>query len=349
MAQISTLPVAAPVYTAMDTKIFTQSVKNIACKAMFKSTKYEILQDKVRRLDLYANQLENIFREKLPSLQSVISNADSGDAFAPLKEIDEALADPSLDKDSLQALRDERAHLIADMARDLSAVAKQVADVASALDAKLGEIGEVVIAERVDGALEMERGRRVDALATITAKELERKGVTDDRAKIIAAQDIIRSRNIVDMFKDYIPSETELKNIDLSKPEVTAVMLSVELVRKVLNNVSEGVKYSQLADVRKTFDARYDVLTGLIDAAQAQVVASDAVLGDLTAVASVDQDRQPLMTEAAKFSNACAAFVVALRGQAAQELSPPALDKLLGLFSDYLGNTAHSFSKNVLS
>jgi hypothetical protein len=305
------------------------------------------VMDKAQRASGYALDLQTIVGEELVSLSAKVQNLDFRDLFGQLTEIDGELAKGTLNAEERQAAMEAREELAGVFANGIRDTRTKLRDAAKRIQDKAAEVSGVVLAERTRDLLAQHQQQQPQLKQQIDKKREKWDELDKDRAKIIAAQDVIRSRNIADIMKDFIPKD--LEKIDLKKPEAEAIRLGVEVLKKILGEVSEGFKYSDLANQRKVLDDQIGELDREIRQLVDEQDVNDRLVGDLSAVIAIDQKRSELMTEINKLAAAFSGFddeVGSLSGTAVNE---KAISRLLDSMRSYFGNCLNARNKTIVT
>ena len=306
MSNVATFASPYPSYSEPDFKTIAQSTKDISRLAVFRSAKLMAVMDKAQRASGYALDLNNVVGAELVALSTKVGNLDFGDLFGQLAAIDGEVAKPGLSAQDVQDLQDAREELVGLFANSIRDTKAQLRQSAIKITEKSAEVSGVVLAERTRETLTDHENRQPGIIQAIAEKRAAWTKLDEDRGKIIAAQDVIRARNIADIAKDFIPKD--LEKLDLTKPEVEAVRLGVEVLKKILGEVSEGFKYSDLANQRKAFDGKIDKLDGEIRDLLEDQTQNDAQIADLTAVITIDDKRNTVVSEVGKLPTAFNGF-----------------------------------------
>jgi len=304
------------------------------------------VMDKAQRASGYALDLNTAIGEELVAVSTKLQNLDFSDLFSQLSEIDDELAKGTLKPDDIreaQAARQELEGVFANGIRDTKGKLRQGA---ARLVDKTAELTGVVLAERTREVLSQHQERQPAIIQAIADKRAAWKALDADRAKIIAAQDVIRSRNIADVIKDFIPKD--LEKLDLKKPEVEAIKMGVEVLKKILGEVSEGFKYSDLADQRLSFDNKIAKLDGEIQDLIDEQTKNDLLVEDLKAVMSVDDKRDAVAAEANKLTTAFSGFADALDKLNGSAVTEASVNRLLGTIKSYVGNCLSARNKVII-
>jgi hypothetical protein len=302
--------------------------------------------EKAKRASGYALELQRIVGDELVNLSTKVGNLDFADLFGQLTEIDAELRKATLSAADRQAVENARGELTGLFASGVSETKGMLVAAAGTVKGKAAEISGMVLAERAQQTLTQQMELKPELVRSIAEKRASWTKLDADRAKIIAAQDVIRARNIADIAKDFIPKD--LEKLDLKKPEVEAVRLGVEVLKKILGEVSEGFKYSDLADQRKAFDRQISDLDRDIVALVAQQQENDDLIGDLTAVITMDEKRDGLLTEVNKLPVAFSGFADALEKLSGPAVTEASVSKLLGTIRSYLDNSLEARNRVVI-
>ena len=342
-------PFASPLtsYSEPDFSLIVQSTKDISRLAVFQTDKMMAVMDKAQRVSGYARNLDNVLGDELVSVSTKAQNLDFAVLFSQLAEIDRELAKGKLSPADVKAAQEARAEQTGLFAIQISDIKAKLRLAAAEVREKADEVRGVVLAERTQETLTQQQNRQPDLSKSIADTRATWKSIDGDRSKIIAAQDVIRARNIVDIFKDFIPKD--LEKVDLKKPEVEAIRLGVEVLKKIMGEVSEGFKYSDLADQRKVLDGQIEQLDRDIHGLIAEQQANDALISDLSAVMAIDAKRDALIIEVNKLPVAFSGFadeVERLNGPAVTEAS---VTKLLGTIKSYAANCLDARNRVIIT
>jgi hypothetical protein len=338
---------ATTVYPAPDFKLIAQSTKDISRLVFFQTEKMEAVQSKAKRVSSYALELQTILGEELISLSTTVESLDFTDVFSQIAEIDRELAKGTLSAEEKEAAREAREEQVSFFAGGIGGTHGKLRDAAVKVQQKAGEIGAVVLAERTEESLKQAQSRQPEISKALGEKETAIKKLGEDRDKIVAAQDVIRARNIADIVKDFIPKD--LEKLDLKKPEVEAVKLGVEVLKKILGEVSEGFKYSDLADQRKALDGKIEELDNGIRSLQAEQRENDALVDDLSSVMSIDSKRAVFLGEVNKLPAAWSGFADSLAQLNGTQVTEASVTNALNTIKSYLANCLDARNKVIIT
>lgn len=346
MSNVATFASPYPSYSEPNFSTIAQSTKDISRLAVFRSAKLMAVMDKAQRASGYALDLNNVVGEELVALSAKIQNLDFGDLFDQLAEIDRELAKPGLSAQEVQEIQTAREELVGVFANGIRETRAKLRQSAGRISQKAAEVSGVVLAERTRESLADHQKRQPDIIKAIAEKRAEWTKLDDDRSKIIGAQDVIRARNIADIAKDFIPKD--LEKLDLKKPEVEAIRLGVEVLKKVLGEVSEGFKYSDLADQRKVFDGKIEQLDGEIHDLLEDQKQNGALVDDLTAVITIDDKRNTVVSEVGKLPTAFTGFADELDKLSGTSVTQANVDRLVGAIKSYVGDAIEARNKVII-
>ncbi|MDM0116129.1 alpha-xenorhabdolysin family binary toxin subunit B [Variovorax sp. J22R133] len=347
MSNVTPIATAVTSYAEPDFNLIVQSTKDISRLAVFQTDKMMAVMDKAQRASGYALGLDKALGDQLVAVSTKAQSLDFSEIFSQIEEIDGEIAKGKLSPSEVKAAkeaREEQEGLFAQRIVDLKATLRGAA---SQLNQKAAEVRGVVLAERTQETLTQQEQRRPELVKAIADKRDEWKSLDADRKKIIDAQDVIRARGLIDIYKDYIPKD--LEKVDLKKPEAEAIRLGVELLKKIMGEVSEGFKYSDLADQRKVFDGKIEQLDRDIQGLVAEQRANDALISDLSAVMAIDAKRNDLVGEANKVPVALTGFAAeldALNGPAVTEAS---VSKVMRSITTYTANCLDARNRVVIT
>jgi hypothetical protein len=102
-----------------------------------------------------------------------------------------------------------------------------------------------------------------------------------------------------------------------------------------MGEISEGFKYSDLADQRKALDGQIEQLDRDILELVAEQRANDALISDLSAVMAIDEKRTTLLGEANKLPVAFSGFANELDRLNGPAVTEASVTKLLGAINSY--------------
>ncbi|OTA18323.1 cytotoxin YaxB [Xenorhabdus vietnamensis] len=336
-------------YPEINIKALNQAVNTIWLLAQRQTSGIEVIGGKAKQVGMYSRDLNEMIRDSLSQLTPILSQLTAGSTFETIRQIDEALADSDLGDDDRKALLEEREQLILKLSKDIDHVIVNFSSRATQLTGKTGDISNIVIAERLEDILAQTEAQTVELQSDIEKKAEKRNKLDSEREKIIESQDVIRANNIADMFKDFIPSASDIDSLDLTQPKKEAIKQAIkqgaEIARKILGKVSEGLKYIDLADARMKLSDQIDQLMQETDALKTTLQETEQRLSGLKDVMQIDTERTTMLSEAVKIEQAWSSFANQLHKLSGKEINQANLTNLIKGQLDFLDNLALQYNK----
>ncbi|MBD2779567.1 alpha-xenorhabdolysin family binary toxin subunit B [Xenorhabdus sp. 42] len=335
-------------YPEIKIKELNDAVNNIWRLAARQTSGIEIIGNKIERLKLYSRELNELTRNSLTQLTPILSQFMEGNIFTTIHQINEALEDPTLSDDDRNILLQERDQLIESLSKDIDRVIVSFSLHNSQLAGKISDILNIVIEERLQDILAQTKEKKAELQNDIEQKVEKRNKLDAQREKIIESQDVIRANNIADMFKDFIPSASDIDNLDLTQPKKEAIKQAikqgVEIARKILGKISEGLKYIDLADARMKLSDQIDQVmkeTGTLKATLGEI---ELRLSGLEDVMQIDAERTTMISEAVKLDKAWGAFANQLHELSGKEINQNELTDLINGQLNFLNNLSSQYN-----
>ncbi|WP_304952573.1 alpha-xenorhabdolysin family binary toxin subunit B [Xenorhabdus sp. BG5] len=242
----------------------------------------------------------------------------------------------------------ERDQLIQKLSQDIDHVIVNFSNSTKQLDGKINDIRNMVIAERLGELLTQTESQKAKLLSDIESKAEKRNKLDVERAKIIESQDVIRENNIADMFKDFIPSASDIDGLDFTQPKKEAIKQAikqgVEIARKILGKVSEGLKYIDLADARMKLSDQIDQVIKESDALKVTLRETEQRLSGLKDVMQIEAERTIMLAEAVKLVQAWNAFATQLHRLSGNKVDQKYLTSLINDQLDFLANLTSQYN-----
>ena len=333
----------------IDVQTMSQAAKNMARLAVFRCTEHEALRSKAVRAVAYAQEVGELAWQSIPRLTTSLRGLQELEHFETLRDLTQAMGDKSLsakDRADLQSEYDNLSHELGDA---FTRACERFYAEAENLDAKMEDVRNVLLAQRATEALEDERTLMSTVRQEITAKQTARTELETKRGKIVEALDILRQHNVADMFKDYIPDAKSLEGIGVSDPKIEAVKQSVEIAKKILGNVGDGIRYIELADARGALDAKIDTIDQALGELRKRQAAGEPRLADLEAIMKIDSEGKTVLSEAEKMESTWRVFGDELAGGLTSDTSPGTLQKPLARQLAFLEHLAEQYKEAVVT
>jgi len=318
-----------------DYNVLSQSLKDLNRLPFFKTDKMTMLQEKVKRLSQYCLNLEGIVISSAIKSKIQLENKNVRDYANTVDELSEAKKTTSSEEEK-QMLESEIQRIKEALNLEVSEVKVQYNSSIKSVTKEVSNIENIVIMERVQEPLQQEIQRVEEKNKLINEKKTEKDTLLKQRDIIIESQDILRENNIIDQINDYIPSGDDLSELDLSNPEKAVLKEAVEILNKMLDNISEGIKYSQLADAREELNKEIDALDAEIKRLNEDLNESKALLDDLNTVVAAEDCREKILTEVEKYTQNCKIFVAKLDISMGTETDIDDIERLFSAEMSYL-------------
>ncbi|MCB0086935.1 MAG: alpha-xenorhabdolysin family binary toxin subunit B [Caldilineaceae bacterium] len=327
-----------PLFVQPDFGIIGQTIKNLSRLPFYKTDTMQSLQQKGQRIVNCGQSLDEILRTTLPKRQVQLQNSGLNSQLTSLDEIQAALQDGSLSADNRAALQAEITTIQQEIQAIITKIRTDFANSAAQIDRTVADMRSIVLQERAEDILTDKQGQLDNLNQELAALQSKRTQLQEEQAQLRKSMDVLNERNVADTFADYIPSAESLNGMDLKQPEVEAVKQGVELYRKIFKNISEGIKYSEMADALDTLNQRIRDVDGQREKAKSQRDDVNNSIEDLQTVMQIHVQRQTLTDEVEKISNAWRFFAQKLTTDAAATLDMSTVLNLFEQQQTYLSN-----------
>ncbi len=335
-------------YPDIDIQHFRQAIKNLFRLVELESQGINTIREKTTRIKLYARELDEAIQQALSTLRSYLSNIQIQGYFDNISEIDAARASPECKKEDDETLSSTRVEIFMSLSSELARIGRLFCENNNALEKRIADLRNVVVAGRVEDSLMGEQKRQKELSAEIAQKIQYRDSIREERIKLIESQDIVRKHNLADLFKDYLPSGSDIDGLDftIAKKEAIkqAIKHSIEIFRKIMGSVSDGLKYSDLAKARKKLDNQIDKVNQDINELKINLEQVEQLIKDINSVLQIDIEREFIFSEAEKLSQAWQVFIAELTALQNTEISSLNLNRLLKGQKNFLDNLTQQYS-----
>ncbi|MBV4458397.1 alpha-xenorhabdolysin family binary toxin subunit B [Pseudomonas sp. COR58] len=327
---------ATPIHTqnmpAIDVKKIVQTIRDIATLARFRHERDDVLQERAHQVAAYLNNTDRTLRESFPVLLTALDSASGQSHFAALEELWDALGRHDLSAEDRALVSDEVRNLKATVEAMLDRVETRFCECARRLENEVHSVYKVEIDGRADDPLKVAKSRKTRILAELNEHARNKALCTEQRDTLIKAQEVIREFNLADMYKNYIPSGEALDGIDMENPKKEAVKQGIELVRKVLGMVSEGIKYMELATARGNLDREIEAIAQQEERLNDELDSAEDGLSDALAVVEISRRRRIAGEEVMAVANVWKGFAMAVERLRSTDYTPRDLTTLLNRY-----------------
>ncbi|MHC8327007.1 alpha-xenorhabdolysin family binary toxin subunit B [Pseudomonas sp. LB1P83] len=338
-----------PVIPVIDVKNIIQTIRDISRLANFRNERPDVLQERAHRVVAYLNNIDTALRESFPVLLTALSNASGQQWFEVLDELNGALARHDLTPEDRALVADELANVKGNINTMLEGVEAKFIARSRLLDNEVQSLYKIEIGERADEPLKVARDRKARILTQLNDHHLNKATCEEQRDTLIKAQDVIREFNLADMYKNYIPDAKALDGLDMENPKKEAVKQGIELVRKVLGVVSDGIKYSQLATSRNNLDLEIESITRLVEGLNNELQGAEDVFSDISAVVEISRRRRTAGEEIIVVAGVWRGFSMHLETLKNLEYNQAGLTRLLARYKSHLEGLAGDYNSTLIN
>jgi hypothetical protein len=342
-------PIVTVHIQAIDAKKIVQTIRDISKLARFRNDRSDVLQERAQRIAAYLNNTDQALRESFPVLLTALNNAKGESYFAALDELHEALGRGDLSHEDRTLIGGEIRNIKGNIEAMLERVETRFRECAQRLEYDVTSVYKVEIEGRADEPLRVAKERKTRILAQLNEHSSNKATCVEQRDILVKAQDVIREFNLADMYKNYIPSADALDKIDMENPKKEAVKQGIELVRKVLGVISDGIKYSELATSRNNLDKEIQTISQLMEGLNSDLDAAEDVLSDANAVADISRQRRVAGEEVMAVANVWKGFAVAVARLKDTEYAPSDLSSLLGRYRVHLETLSAEYNTLMIN
>ncbi len=342
-------PIDAPVIPVIDVTNIIQTLRDVSRLANFRSDRPDVLQERAQQVVAYMNNLDTTLRESFPVLLTALNNTSGQQWFDVLDELNGALERHDLTSQDRASVTEELLNVKGNIAAMLDSIEAKFVARSRRLEGAVHNLYKIEIGERADGPLEVARARKARVLAQLNDHNLNKATCMEQRDALVKAQDVIREFNLADMYKNYIPDGEALNSLDMENPKKEAVKQGVELVRKVLRVVCDGIKYSQLATSRSNLELEIQTIARRIEGLNHELRGAENVLSDITAVVEISRRRRMAGEEILRLSGVWRCFSMHLETLKNLEYSHAGLSRFLSRYKNHLEGLEGDYNSTLIN
>jgi hypothetical protein len=287
-------------------------------------------------------------RESFPVLLTALNGATGQSYFDALAELNDALARNDLTAQDREMVGEEVVNIKRNIEAMLEGVEAKFTDRSRFLENEVRSLYRVEIDERADEPLKVARARKARILEELNDHSLSKAKAEQQRDTLIKAQDVIREFNLADMYKNYIPDGEALDGLDMENPKKEAVKQGIELVRKVLGVVSDGIKYSELATSRNNLDKEIQSLSQLKDGLNRELQTAEDALSDINAIVEVSRQRRTVGEEIITVAGVWLGFSLNLDNLKRMDYTQAELSRFLNRYKSHLATLSTDYNSIMI-
>jgi hypothetical protein len=286
-------------------------------------------------------------KEKLLPLQRALTKADNvfrqqlGTVIVRLKaaQLDEISAKRKQAEEETRLSEEQRRQVLDILDQQYSAV---VADLSMTI-----HDSALAIAQGTDDLVQIDVELKDDQVRNSLQRQIDQFGhrftelqtrmttIADDRSLLDATIKTFEQFNVLDIFKEALPTIDELKAMSLPAPELALAEAGLARLQKLIGNVSRALTYLDLVNERDKLRAQYNEAldeSRRIEAENRQV-AQD--LSEVDGLASLARSKRDWADQAKKAPQALSAFRSDYMSQAAPPVSSDLLKQLVGYITSF--------------
>jgi hypothetical protein len=265
----------------------------------------ESLQAKLKRLNTALDAAHSSILQSTVTMVPLLNNANYRSLCV---ELDSLSANQGLESALLKQFQRE---LVEDYISSVNSDMRRVRDLWVAMTTKIAQVGDIKLAAVDDAVLvnsaNLEKGIRQD-LENLDKRLAE---VNEQRKEIDDLIKVIDDKNLFDLLLPWIASDEELNDLNLSAPQVEIVKRGVRLVRKLVEHVSQHIRYTEMVKLRDDLRARRQHYQNQKDQ-QTQLLASVLEKAQaLTRLSQLEPVRVDYVREAESLAGHIGGFVTA--------------------------------------
>ncbi|AWK41763.1 alpha-xenorhabdolysin family binary toxin subunit B [Photorhabdus laumondii subsp. laumondii] len=325
-------------YPKVNIKSLDETVNKIWLLAKQQTSGITAIAEKAERVSSYSRELSELVSESLSKLPPILSQFLAGDIFQSIRKIDKALEAHDLSDEKRSDILKARDQFIQKLSKDIDNVIANFDDRINKLTGKINDINDIVIAGHFEDVLAKTKKQKAELQSDIEQKTKERKKLDAERDKIIESQDVIRAKNIADMFKDYLPNTNDIDGLNFAQPEKEIIKQSIEIVKKVLGKISEGLKYIDLENARMKLTEQIDHTMQESKALKTTLEETELRLSGLKDVMQIDTERTTMLNEVGKLEKAWRLFSSQLHELSDKNINQDYLTNLINGQLNFLDN-----------
>ncbi|WP_122311470.1 alpha-xenorhabdolysin family binary toxin subunit B [Pseudomonas coronafaciens] len=294
----------ALVLTPPDTKIMAAAHQSINVQVTALKLEFlPVIKEKMRPLQTALTNADKTYREKLATVTVQLNsiNLHPIDLTQQQIEADNTLSDEQKQQ-AFSELNEERAHKISNL---ITAVRNSAKAIAERSDDVL-QINLTLDGNRLPQILQ----QQIDTLTQRAAGRNERMSeIAEDLRLLNETIKTFEAYNLVDRFKEILPTPEELELANLPSPHIAAVSVGIARLGKLLDKLSTALTYKDLTEERDRLRLRYNALLDESRLATQETKATQLKLDELAALASVDQSKMLWVQEVKKVYQSLYSFL----------------------------------------
>lgn len=287
------------------------------------------MKEKLLPMQRALTKADNVFRQQLGTVIVRFKAAQLDEISAKRKQAEE---ETRLSEEQRQqvfsVLEQQYSAAVADLSRTLRDSALAIAQ----SNDDLAQINVELKDDRIRNSLQRQVDQYDLRFADLQARM---KTIAEDRRLLDATIKTFEQFNVLDIFKEALPTIDELKALSMPSPELALAEAGLARLQKLLGNLSRALTYLDLISERDKLRAQYNELldeSRQIEGENRQVVLD---LGELDGLASIARSKRDWVEQAKKASLALSTFRNDYMSQAAPVVSSSLIKQLVGYINSF--------------
>lgn len=287
------------------------------------------MKEKLLPLQRALTQADAVFREQLGSIVVKLRTVqlEQLESTRQMIEAETSLNDEER-REALSQLDTEHARIVADLSKTIKNGATAVAE-------SIDDLAQINI-ELQDNRVKESLQRQVDQLNQRTAElQVKMSTIAEDRRLLDETIKTFEKFNVLDIFKEQLPTVAELKALSMPAPELALAEAGIARLQKALEGLGRSLTYFDLVSERDKLRARYN--EALNQSRQLEGDSRQLIrdLDEVDGLASTHRSKTEWTTEARKASVALSAFHDSYLTDAQTRLTPDIVRQMVGYISSF--------------
>lgn len=296
-----------------------------------------VMAEKLPRLRVKLSTASSVFRDELTSVLSQLNNTvlETLDTKQRVIDTDERLPAEKRQQ-ATELLNKQRVRIV-------SVLTATVRNGARAIAQSVDDLSQISF-ELKDGRLQETLQRQIDVITQRDTELNIRLGdISADRRLLDDTLKIMEKNNLLDMFKEVLPTEEELAALMVPKADAALIKVGLDRLTKILDKISGALTYLDLTRERDRLRVQYNELLNESRNARQEIGKLANELRELTGMASLERNKAVWVQEARKVPESLYAF---LDAHTSEELLSPAFAHTLSLLKTYI-TSFYSINRTV--
>jgi hypothetical protein len=287
------------------------------------------MKEKLLPLQRALTQADSVFRQQLGTIVVKLRTVqlDQLESTRQTVEAEASLNDEER-RQALSQLDTEHARIVADLKKTIQVGAAAVAE-------SIDDLAQINI-ELKDNRVKDSLQRQVDQLNQRSADlQVKLSAIAEDRRLLDETIKTLEKFNVLDIFKEQLPTAAELQALSMPSPELALAQAGIARLQKLLDGLGRTLTYFDLVSERDKLRARYN--EALNESRQLEGESRQLIrdLDEVEGLASTHRSKTEWTTEARKASVALFAFHDSYMTDVQTRLTPEIIKQMVGYISSF--------------